>query len=65
MLTREMGAVRVKAMGQFINIPQKSGYKQADVKEKLEYSTVEAYLEEVLNPMSAGEPPEEANPKKL
>lgn len=50
MLTREMGAVQVKAMGQYIDIPQKSEPKQQPViKEKLDYPTVEAYLEEVLN----------------
>ena len=51
MLTKEMGAIKVKAMGQYISIPQKGGYKQLDVKEKLEYPTIESYLEEVVNPL--------------
>lgn len=52
MLTREMGAVKVKAMGNYIPIPQKSlkGQK-VPIKEKLEYATVEEYLEEVVNPV--------------
>ncbi|WP_227765636.1 hypothetical protein [Zhaonella formicivorans] len=53
MLTREMGAVKVKAMGQYIPIPQKKRKKQlpAVVKERLNYPTVESYLEEVVNPV--------------
>lgn len=52
MLTREMGAVKVKAMGKYISIPQKSlQERKAPIKEKLEYATVEEYLEEVVNPV--------------
>lgn len=61
MLTKEMGAVQVKAMGQYIVIPQKSEYKPPFIKEKLDYPTVEAYLEEVFNPAGT----DEALPKNI
>lgn len=52
MLTKEMGAVKVKAMGNYIPIPQRSlKERKAPIKEKLEYATVEEYLEEVVNPV--------------
>lgn len=52
MLTREVGSIKVRAMEQYISIPQKKRTrKPAAIKERLDYPTVESYLEEVVNPV--------------
>ncbi|MDS1030887.1 hypothetical protein RDV78_10590 [Bacillota bacterium LX-D] len=54
MLTKDMGAIKVKAMQQYIPIKQKRKTREIvnNVKEPLNYyPTVESYLEEVVNPI--------------